>query len=350
MLSYFSIHRLKTSFWVLLVSFFSFSACKESKKDNSTDKTTTDTNKTTIPKTTLVTPDFNPDSAYFYIAKQVSFGPRMPQSKGHTACGAYLYETLKTLGMEVEVQSFEAESYDKIKYQGQNIIASLNPKAEKRILLAAHWDTRRYADKEKDKNAQNKPIDGANDGASGVGVILEILRTIQKAPQKPNIGVDIIFFDLEDDGTPENNTKYQDTEGKFWCLGSKYWSKNKHKPNYSAYFGILLDMVGGKNAKFYKEPFSIEYANETVEKIWAAAQKLNFGHIFINQKAKMQSGGMEDDHLYVNRDAKIPMVDIIDHDTEFGSYHHTQADNLQVIDKQVLKAVGQTVLQVIYAE
>lgn len=294
-------------------------------------------------------PSFNADSAFFFIEKQVAFGPRIPNSTAHRQCADYLVATLQRLGATTQVQNFEAQSFDKQTWKGTNIIASLNPKASKRILLAAHWDSRRFSDKEKDTTLHNKPIDAADDGASGVAVILEILRTIQNSPEKPSVGLDVIFFDLEDDGTPERNNS-ESENNDFWCLGSKHWSKNKHQANYSAYFGILLDMVGAKGATFYKEPFSLEFAEGVVNEVWQTAQRLGYGNYFIGQKAKIQLGGIMDDHFYVNRDAKIPMIDIINYDNTFAPHHHTQADNLSIIDKNTLKAVGQTVLQVIYQQ
>jgi len=295
----------------------------------------------------MPSPDFNPDSAYQFVAKQVSFGPRVPNSEGHKACGDYLIERLKSYNWEVLVQSFDAIAYDSTVLKSRNIIASYNPKATKRILLAAHWDTRPFADK--DTKDKEKPIDGANDGASGVAVLLEIARVISLADKKPEIGIDIIFFDSEDYGYPEDyeGEKNQDS----WCLGSQYWGKNKHKEDYAAYYGVLLDMVGGKNAKFYQEGYSMQSASLVNQYIWDVGNQLNFKEFFINKKAPP----IIDDHVYVIQLAQIPMVDIVEFDPEnpntfFGEYHHTHKDNMEVIDTKTLKAVGQTVLQVLYNE
>lgn len=337
---------MKKLFYFSIVSLFLYACEKDSQQDKQPEDTP--------PKQenlvrTVKAPEFNADTAFAYIEKQIAFGPRVPNSKAHAQCADYLVATLQKLGATTQIQNFEAKSFDNQIWQGKNIIASTNPQASKRILLAAHWDSRRFSDKEKDSTLHNKAIDAADDGASGVAVILEILRTIQNASEKPLVGVDVIFFDLEDDGTPEGRSSENEGDG-FWCLGSKYWSKNKHQPNYSAYFGILLDMVGAKGATFYKEPFSLEFAEGVVSEVWQAAQRLGYGNYFINQRAKMQSGGIMDDHFYVNRDAKIPMIDIINYDNSFAPHHHTQADNISIIDKNTLKAVGQTVLQVIYQQ
>jgi len=334
-------------FAIVLLTVF---ACKPTQEQETPqDQEPNTQTRTNTPPATPKVPSFNADTAFFYIEKQVSFGPRVPNSTAHSQCADYLVATLQKLGATTQVQNFEAKSFDNKTWQGKNIIASINPEASKRILLAAHWDSRRFSDKEKDTTLHSKPLDAADDGASGVAVILEILRTIQTAPEKPWVGIDVIFFDLEDDGTPEGTTSESESND-FWCLGSKYWSKNKHQPNYSAYFGILLDMVGAKGATFYKEPFSLEFAEGVVNEVWQTAQRLGYGNYFIDQRAKMQVGGIIDDHFYVNRDAKIPMIDIINYDNSFASHHHTQADNINIIDKNTLKAVGQTVLQVIYQQ
>lgn len=289
----------------------------------------------------LPVPAFNADSSYQYVKAQVGFGPRVPNTPAHERCGDYLISTLKRLGWEVKVQSFEATAFDGTRLRLRNIMASVNPSASQRILLAAHWDTRPFADQ--DSVDQKKPIDGANDGGSGVGVLLEMARAISAAGQKPREGIDIMLFDGEDYGAPEY---FEGNHNDTYCLGSQYWARNKG--NYSAYFGILLDMVGAKNARFAKEGVSTEYAPAVVNMVWNTAAALGYGNIFINQP----SGPITDDHTYVNTIAHIPMIDIIEYNPEgnvyFGEYWHTHKDNLNVIDPVTLKAVGHTLLEVVY--
>jgi len=289
------------------------------------------------------TPAFNADSAYKYTENQVAFGPRVPNSYAHKACAQYLAEELKRFGARVYEQDMQLTAYDNTRLEARNIIGAFNPESNKRILLFAHWDSRPYADHDPDPANHRKPIDGADDGASGVGVLLEIARQISM--QDPGKGVDIIFFDAEDYGTPEFVKDYKpDT----WCLGSQFWAKNPHVANYRAEFGILLDMVGSKNATFYKEQTSVRYAAPIVDLVWDTARELGYGKYFINAKG----GYITDDHQYVINGRNIPCIDIINYDPEsrsvFGSYWHTVNDTMENIDRETLKAVGQTVLEVIY--
>jgi glutaminyl-peptide cyclotransferase len=312
-------------------------SCGEDKPKQET-QTTTEASKPMVPA-----PLFNSDSAYKYVEQQVAFGPRVPNTPAHQKCGSYLIAKLKSFADTVTVQEFQAKAFDGKMLNLKNIKASFNLDAPKRILLASHWDSRPFADQ--DSVNPRDPILGANDGASGVGILIEIARLLHEN-KRPNVGVDIILFDGEDYGQPDFYQGPQQYDS--WCLGSQYWSKNKG--SYTAYFGILLDMVGGKDAKFGMEGTSMKYAPTVVKKVWDIANKLGFGKYFIYQ----QTAQITDDHLYVNQLAKIPMIDIIEYDDSdgnyFGSYWHTHNDNMDVIDKATLNAVGQTVLQTVYEE
>ncbi len=290
-------------------------------------------------------PKFNPDSAYTFIQKQVDFGPRVPETPGHAATKAWIIEKLKGYNFEVQTQDFEGKTYDGLTWDLSNIIASHNPQATKRVLLAAHWDSRRMADK--DTERLDQPIDGANDGASGVGVLLEIARMIGTQDLKPEVGIDIILFDGEDDGEPEFEVS-RDNSKIWWCLGSQYWSKNKHVPNYTAYYGILVDLVGAKGARFFREGYSRQYASGILKKVWDNAAQIGQGDFFVNR----DSPEILDDHVFVNANAGIPMIDIIEFspDYGFGHYHHTHADAMEIIDRRTLQAVGESVLFTIYQE
>ena len=292
------------------------------------------------PKKQVVVPKFEQDSAYQFIERQVAFGPRVPNTDGHRAARNYLIETLKSFGANVIAQDFTAKAYTGTVLNGTNIIASYNPDHPRRVLLAAHWDSRHIADYDPDESRQDEPILGADDGGSGVGVLMEIARVIQNNPI--DLGVDIVLFDAEDHG----ESKGEDITS--WCLGSQHWASNLHKQGYTADFGILLDMVGSKNARFTKEEISRAYAPNVLNKVWKLSQNMGYGNYFVN----IDSRQIIDDHYFVNDIARIPTIDIINRpegsETGFGHYWHTHADDMSVIDKQTLRAVGQTVLAVIY--
>ncbi len=300
------------------------------------------------PQRVVNVPLFNGDSAYYFVEKQVKFGPRVPNTKAHQEAGDYFVNQFKKYGATVIEQEFDGVSFDGQHLALRNIIASFNPDQPKRILLAAHWDTRPFADKDEVK--PDAPFDGADDGASGVGVALEVARLLNM--QAPSVGVDIILFDGEDWGEKNsmgNQVDLPDGLQSWWCLGSQHWSKNKHKKNYSAFYGILLDMVGSKRAHFFREGLSLEMAPGVVEKVWNTASRLGYSDYFVKQNA----GEITDDHQFVNRIAKIPMIDIVHYHPVlgyFGDYHHTQKDNLDLISKETLQAVGATITNVIYYE
>ena len=291
----------------------------------------------------VVIPDFNADSAYNYVKKQLDFGPRVPESQAHKQCAEWFIKFFNEKADTVYVQDFRTRLYDGRGIDGKNIIAAFNPEAKKRILLAAHWDSRPFADHDPDKNNWNTPIDGANDGASGVGVLMEIARILNDNPI--NIGVDIILFDLEDYGAPYFLNLMTNDD---WALGSQYWAKNPHIYNYRAYFGILLDMVGASNAKFPKEYYSQQFAPALSNDVWKIARELGYDEYFTNELGHP----INDDHIYVNAIARIPMIDIIhlenNSESSFYPYWHTVKDNIEQIDPKTLGMVGDVVVNVLY--
>lgn len=291
----------------------------------------------------VVIPDFNADSAYNYVKKQLDFGPRVPGSVAHKQCAEWFVDFFSGKADTVYVQDFRTRLYDGRGIDGKNIIAAFNPEAKKRILLAAHWDSRPFADHDPDKNNWNTPIDGANDGASGVGVLMEIARILNDNPV--NIGVDIILFDLEDYGAPYFLNLMTNDD---WALGSQYWAKNPHIYNYRAYFGILLDMVGASNAKFPKEYYSQQFAPALSNDVWKIARELGYDEYFTNELGHP----INDDHIYVNAIARIPMIDIIhlenNSESSFYPYWHTVKDNIEQIDPKTLGMVGDVVVNVLY--
>lgn len=324
---------------VLMFALTGVMACGSSKKADDTEGTEK--------KVVIKAPEFNADSAYAYIQTQADFGPRVPNTQAHRDCGEYLANQLEKFGAKVYNQYADLTAWDGTVLKARNIIGAFNPESKKRVMLCAHWDSRPYADNDPDPKNYQKHILGVNDGASGVGVLLEIARQIQQ--KEPTVGIDIIFFDAEDYGIPEFQLAFY--KPHTWCLGSQYWARVPHVQGYYARYGILLDMVGGKDATFYKEPYSVRTAGKEVKKIWNKARELGYGHWFINQ----EGAEVTDDHIYVHSIGRIPCVDIINYDPDcerssFGPYWHTVNDTMENIDRSTLKAVGQTVMDVIYNE
>ena len=322
---------------VYIIILFFFISCSQEKRTISVD------NQEIISKSLRQVPVFNADTAYNFIQKQVDFGPRVPNSLAHRNCHDFLKKTLRRFGADVVTQKAQVKRYDGLLMQMKNIIGVFNKDADRRILLCAHWDSRFTADNDVDNIDQ--PILGANDGGSGVGVLLEMARHFQTNP--PPIGIDIIFFDTEDQGPP-SGTVNQSPHG--WCLGSQYWAQNPHVENYFANYGILLDMVGGENAKFTKEGVSRQFASRILDKVWGIAGDIGFANFFTLDKTPP----IIDDHLYINNLIHIPTINIVEYDetthNRFNAHHHKHSDDMDIINHNTLKAVGQTVLEVLYQE
>lgn len=298
-------------------------------------------------KKEVVVPEFDADSALAHVKAQTDFGPRVPGTEAHARCAQWLAEAMQRYTPHVDVQEFKARVYDNQVFSGKNIIASFNPESKARILLCAHWDSRPYADHDPDPAKRHLPIDGANDGASGVGVLIEIARMLSLQPT--SIGVDIIFYDLEDYGPPEDDQK----EGKneYWGLGSQYWSHNPHVPGYRARYAILLDMVGAPDAIFRQEGFSLYFAPDKVKKVWKIAHELGYEKYFPNEKG----GFINDDHYFINEIRRIPAIDIIhlnpgSSNGSFFEYWHTTGDTFDRIDRDMLGVVGRVVAETAYRE
>lgn len=327
---------LNKSFYILFVIILSGFSCKQNSQQTQIQSITEQ----------ITAPAFNADSAYLYTSEQVAFGPRVPNTQTHKACGNYLAEKLREFGANVIEQEATLRLQDNSPIEIKNIIGSFQSEKKNRILLFAHWDSRPYADRDPNPDNWNKPIDGANDGAGACGVLLEIAR--QVGLEHPKVGIDIIFFDAEDWGEPHFPAK--DKHYGDWCMGSEYWAKNPHIPNYTARFGILLDMVSAPGAQFYKEDSSMYYARQYVRKVWDAARITGYEYLFVDKRGS----SVMDDHIPVNQYRKIPSLNIIQYEpgssTGFGSYWHTLEDNMTNVSKETMRGVGQTVLHVLYNE
>ena len=298
---------------------------------------------------------FSADSAYVYIAQQVAFGARVPGTPAHQQCGDWLATQLTNFGAQVHNQYGTMTNYAGEDQPIRNIVAYFEGSTPNAVLLCAHWDCRPWTDEEELYEHRFTPVLGANDGASGVGVILEIVRqlAIRKAQGEFVPSVRVVFFDCEDMGTPNHYTGPQ--REHTWCLGSQLWAKeykqstsNSQRPTVNCQYGILLDMVGDPSATFPREYISETYAASYVEQVWRTALRLGYGRYFVQQSSY---NPITDDHQYINMIANIPCIDIIDYKPNsasgFQDWWHTQQDDMQNINKQTLQAVGETVLTTI---
>lgn len=328
----------KTIVTALAVITMTTAGCKSNGNNNTSGNNTA--------KPALYVPaKFDSDSAYSHVARQVAMGPRVPGTRANAECAAYILSELHRQGADsIREQRSHVTAYNGDVLPMNNIMGAFNPQAKERILLLAHYDTRPWADSDDNQDYNSKPIPGANDGASGVGVLLEIARHLSSV--KPPVGVDMLFVDVEDYGQLSGFSNHDET----WCLGTQYWAEHMPYANDSLpRYAILLDMVGGIDAKFHREYFSNKYAPNIVDKAWGIAALSGQSERFVN----LDGGAVIDDHIYVNK-AGIPAIVIIesknDETKSFPPTWHTMDDNMANIDRSTLKAVGQTVLNIIYNE
>lgn len=325
------VFKLRKNYTVLVfgLALILISACKSDPKPSASND----------PVVKVNTPRFIADNAYANIEKQLSFGYRVPGTQAHKEMQAWAIAEFKNLGAKVLKQDFKANFLGEEDVACANIIAQFFPEKGKRIMLAAHYDSRKIADKDDERSEE--PIPGADDGGSGVAVLMEIARLISENPL--GLGVDIVLFDAEDQGDTKGNSTT-------WAQGSAYWSRNLVPSGYRPSRGILLDMVGSENATFGKEENSTAIDPQFQDKIWKLARNMGYGDFFRDEAY----GSVYDDHVPVYQNSGIKLVDIINQDpkdrSSFGHYHHTHKDNMDVISKRTLQVVGQVVLAVIYNE
>ena len=325
-------HWSHIAFMALLIGAFSCSA---------------DTSKSATAKSptrAIEIPQFSADSAFHYIEKQLAFGARVPGTEAHAQTAQWLAAELRRHGAAVTVQQGTVTAYNGTRLPIYNVVGSYRPELSHRILLLAHWDSRHIADHDPDSQKRHKPVPGANDGASGVGVLLELARLAGE--KAPSIGIDIMMVDAEDYGAPEDwqGARSENT----WALGTQFWCRRPHIAGYRASYGILLDMVGAEDAKFHKEYFSKYYAGGFVDMIWETAARLGHGRYFLPS----EGGAITDDHYFINRMAGIPTLDIIHTEIEgegtFFPYWHTTEDTLDKIARPTLQAVGETLVHTLW--
>lgn len=285
-------------------------------------------------------PTIDGAAAFALIERQVAFGPRVPGTPAHTACRDFLIDALRGMGWTCELQSFTMPGYDGETLQLHNIVARLHPERTTRVLLTAHWDTRPMADMESDESSKRLPIAGANDGASGVAVLLEVARSLAARPA--GIGVDIVLFDGEDYGRSGDESMF--------CLGSKYYAASLSTDDVMPVFGVLLDLVGDRDAVFPREGHSDAYARDIVDLFWGRAAALG-----LRQFSSSRHDPIIDDHVPLNQVAGIKTINIIDaelvgHATsdERRKYWHTLQDTPAQCAPETLAAVGNLLLHVLH--
>jgi hypothetical protein len=346
----------KINFTLILMGVIALVACNTAKKP--------------VSEPRVVSIDFNADSAFAFCEAQCDFGARTMNSDAHERCAEWIASKFRQYGYTIHLQQADLRGYDGTVLRSTNIIAQQAPTGLPvgaassevpvsvglpdetaplaRILLCAHWDSRPWADNDPDSANWRKPVMAANDGASGVAVMLEVARLLQQH-DSAGIAVDFICFDAEDWGIPQ---WADESDGDSWALGAQYWAAHPSPLRPADYqYGILLDMVGGQGARFFQEGYSLRYARSTVDKVWQAAHVAGYGSTFPTQ----EQGWITDDHVPVNETAGIPCIDIINHypdceNSTFGPTWHTVSDDMQHIDHTTLKAVGQTLIQLIFTE
>ena len=321
---------------LLLAATLLLPCCGDDTPADRPDPVTTTSVRPDRPPVVKPVPRIDADSAYAYVARQVAFGPRVMNTPAHAATQRWLVDKLTAHGAEVEEQSFTATAFDGTTLNGTNVIGRYHPERRDRVALYAHWDTRPFADSPLEDDAE-AVVNGADDGASGVGVLLEIARHLGQ--DAPDIGVDVIFLDAEDYGTSGDANSY--------ALGAQHYARTlgEVRPMY----GILLDMVGAKDARFTMEGVSMRYAPGVMEKVWKLAESMKFGRYF----SRLPGRAVTDDHYFINTIAGVPTIDIINNppgDHGFVDHWHTGDDNMDIIDRETLRVVGQVVAATVYRE
>ena len=278
-------------------------------------------------------PNFDENSAYQFLLDQCDFGPRNPGSEGYNNCKEYLIKTLDSYSDTVFTQPFVINDIDDMQYDLDNIIAQYNINSNSHLLLGAHWDTRPWADSDLNIEKHNQPIIGANDGASGVSVLLELAKIFHYNP--PPIRVSIVLFDAEDMGRPGVPKSY--------ARGSQFFAKNLpiEKPDEA----IILDMIGDKELHIPIERYSYQQNKDLVKKLWSLANKLNL-EAFESRIVHT----IYDDHVPLWQEAKIPAIDIIDfnYPNRYSNYWHTLQDTPDNCSAQSLGQVGNLLVHYIY--
>ena len=272
--------------------------------------------------------EFSGPTAFQYVQQQMAFGPRIPNTPGHIKTGDWLLSELRARADTVVVQSFQQKTSKGQTLKLRNFFARFRPQASDRILFVAHWDTRPFADKSANLGQQRLPVPGANEGASGVAVLLAIADALKAKPA--TVGVDLLFVDEEDYGHFADSTET--------LLGARYFARHL-PPGYSTLFAVLFDMVGDRDLQIFQEGYSVQNAPEVVQRVWQTADRLGYGSVFV----KRVNQTLTDDHVPLQA-AGIRAIDVIDFDFP---YHHTTEDTIDKVSAESLQIVGNVAVALI---
>jgi len=276
---------------------------------------------------------FDAAQAMSWVRYQVDAGPRVPGMPGHKTVAEWLVRELRARADSVEVQAFRHVTVGGDTLALENIIARFRPAEPNRILYLTHWDTRPVAENDPDSSKRDQPIPGANDGASGTAMLLEVADALKKAP--PSVGVDLLFVDGEDYGSFESDS------GKDVLIGSRYFAQHL-SAGYKPLFAVLWDMIGGRDQVIYEEANSLDRAPEVVERVWSTAEDLHLGAMF----RPTNGGYMTDDHVPL-LEAGIRAIDVIGFEN-YRAWHHTLQDTIDKVSETSLGDVGRLALALLH--
>ncbi|MGH7638174.1 MAG: M28 family peptidase [Gemmatimonadaceae bacterium] len=292
---------------------------------------------------------FDGDSALAFARAQVDFGPRVPGTASHRSAGDWIVERMRERADTVVIQEWTHVTRGGRQLPMRNILARFRPELAQRVLYITHWDTRPTAESDRNLGARGRPIPGANDGASGVGMLVALASALRKTP--PVVGVDLLFVDGEDYGTFENPVE-DTTKNRDVLIGSRHFASTMAE-TYKPMFGVVWDMIGDAFLQIYQEGHSVRAAPEVVARVWGAARELGYDEYFLSQT----TGGITDDHVpFIRKGLRV--IDVIDIDycldggTACGgdpsrNLHHTHEDTIDKISAESLQVVGDVALTLV---
>jgi hypothetical protein len=276
---------------------------------------------------------FDGPAAFRYIERQVAFGPRIPGTPAHQAMAAWLDSSLRARADTLVVQQWQHVTSRHDTLQLSNFIARLNPRASKRLLFLAHWDTRPRADSRLSRDSTTA-VPGANDGGSGVALLLGVADALRKTPLSPDVGVDLLFVDGEDYGN------FTAAPGDV-LIGSRYYAKHQ-VPGPPPRYAVLFDMIADKDLQLYQEGYSSMGVPDVVDHVWTTARKIGYGDVFVAQPKHT----LTDDHVELQK-AGIRAIDVVDFD--YPSWH-TPEDTIDKVSAASLGIVGTVALGLVQLE